>query len=493
MSEDVRVDTPVVGEVLRLAADPIATLQPPRSGQQGLTVTLSAPAVIGARGDRRPRPAHLWRSGDTTARFQEDAVIVKLRPTSAPVRAVARAMRAGTAVADMPSSFISRLVENGYATSVDPVFRVEATPDRVPRHARFLAAAVERPDGPSNARGLVEVRVDRGVDAHQLARELSAAGGEVEYAHVPSIRRPFTRRPSRRRPRTAGPDPLTSRQWAHGAVRIAHARKLPGFLDGSTQTVAIVDSGIDPDHPDLQNVIVEYRNFVSKESDRDFIGHGTHVAGIIAAVLNNRIGIAGLCGARILALKALARHDRDFSAKEYYRALRYTIGRARVLNLSLGGEKDPSEIDVLRDVIEAGVVVVAAMGNEFEEGNPVEYPAGMEAVCAVGATDQLDRRATFSNTGPHIDIVAPGVEILSTTPTYLYDDGRRNYDSWDGTSMATPHVAAAAALLAAKHPRWAPARIIARLKRTADLVQGRTKRSDDEFGAGRLNIESALR
>lgn len=434
-----------------------------------------------------PRPAHLWRTRGPKRRFQSNAVIVKLRSDSAPVRSVARVLSGATAP-EVPQSVVSRLIENGYVVSADPVFEPPVAHDRVHRLARFLAAAVETLDQPSNSRGLVELAVDSQVDAHQLAKHLSDAGGEVEYAFVPAIRHPFGR-PRR----AAGPDPLASRQWSHGAVRIAYARRLKNFDDAADVTVAVVDSGVDASHPDLQGAIVEYKNFLSSETDRDFVGHGTHVAGIIAAGLNNSIGIAGLCAARILALKALPRHDNNWSAKDYYRALRYTIGRARVLNLSLGGDKDQAEIDVLRDVIDAGVVVAAAMGNEFEEGNPEEYPAAMTEVCAVGATDQLDRRASFSNTGAHIDLVAPGVEILSTTPTYAYDDGRRNYDSWDGTSMATPHVTAAAALVAAKYRRATPKQVIARLTSKADRVDGMKSRSDQEFGAGRLNIESALR
>ena len=165
------------------------------------------------------------------------------------------------------------------------------------------------------------------------------------------------------------------------------------------------------------------------------------------------------------------------------------IGRAQVLNLSLGGEKDPAEIDVLRDVIAAGVVVVAAMGNEYDEGNPIEYPAAIPEVCAVGATDELDKRAGFSNTGRHIDLVAPGVVILSTTPTFRYDgDGEQDYDAWDGTSMATPHVAGAAALVLAKSPRLHAGAG----HQEADLV-GRPRRRREERQRGIRGGPSQLR
>jgi len=162
-----------------------------------------------------------------------------------------------------------------------------------------------------------------------------------------------------------------------------------------------------------------------------------------------------------------------------------------VLNLSLGGEKDPAEIDVLQDVIAAGVVVIAAMGNEHDEGNPTEYPAAIREVCAVGATDELDKRAGFSNTGRHIDLMAPGVAILSTTPTYPYDDGEMEYDSWDGTSMATPYVAGVAALVLAKWPDLTPAQVIRKLTSSADRVAG-AKKGSTSYGAGRLNCEKAL-
>jgi subtilisin family serine protease len=114
-------------------------------------------------------------------------------------------------------------------------------------------------------------------------------------------------------------------------------------------------------------------------------------------------------------------------------------------------------------------------------------------VCAVGATDELDKRAPFSNTGRHIDLVAPGVNILSTTPTFNYDDdGEQDYDAWDGTSMATPYVAGAAALVLAKWPDLTPAQVIRKLTGSADRVAGAV-RGSAAYGAGRLNCEKALR
>jgi subtilisin family serine protease len=278
-------------------------------------------------------------------------------------------------------------------------------------------------------------------------------------------------------------------------VRIHEARRRRGFKDAADVVVAVVDSGIDRDHPDLDRALHSYVNFLSEsEDDRDYVGHGTHVAGIIAAETNNRIGIAGLCAARIMALKGLPRQGSRWNAEKYYQALGYPIDRGvRVLNLSLGGGFDRGERDIIADLIDAGITVVAAMGNEFEEGNPISYPAAYDGVIAVGASDEVDRRAPFSCTGRHIALVAPGVNILSTVPRYPSEDASTlEYDSWPGTSMATPHVAAAVALLLAKSPRLTPAAVRKRLRDTADAVPAQDG-PDEEYGAGRLNIAAALR
>ena len=141
----------------------------------------------------------------------------------------------------------------------------------------------------------------------------------------------------------------------------------------------------------------------------------------------------------------------------------------------------------------AGVVVIAAMGNELDEGNPTEYPAAIPEVCAVGATDELDKRAGFSNTGRHIDLMAPGVGILSTTPTFRYDgDGEIEYDSWDGTSMATPHVAGVAALVLAKSPGLTPAQVIRKLTRPPTAWPERRKGARHMARAGSIARGSPL-
>lgn len=435
----------------------------------------------------KTRSTHrLWQPPARDTAPRGTTIIAKVRAGGAPGArntASVAAARAGAADA------LDRLIENGYASGVRSVFADDGQHPgpllladvggvATVRGARGRAVA------PRSA-GIVEITVAPGTSPKELATHIAALA-HIEYAFVPPVRRLFGTRAAAARTRRSAPE-----QWAHPVIELAEAQAARGFKDGSTITVAVVDSGIDASHPDLKAALVEYKNFLT-EKDKDFIGHGTHVAGIIGARAATATGVAGVSRARLLAIKALPRDD-NFDATAYYRALRYVIGRAQVLNLSLGGDKDPAEIDILRDVIDAGVVVVAAMGNEFEEGNPTEYPAAMPEVCAVGATRRDDRRAWFSNTGKHIDLVAPGVEILSTTPTYKYDDpeGKRKYDAMDGTSMATPCVAGAAALILARHPGFTPAQVIKQLTSSADRVAN-AKKGSPSYGGGRLNVRKAL-
>jgi hypothetical protein len=433
----------------------------------------------------------------------DDVVIVKLKGTARRTLEAARMPRAMAARAAAPQGMLAALLANGIVTDAEPVFDVAAAAGAAelagaPRGTLAAAARAARGPQPPSARvarraqGLTSLKVDPGRNAAQLARDLMA-DPDVEYAYVPAVKHSL---PAARRAKATGPDPLAARQWSHGAVQIHEARKRRGFKEATAVTVAIVDSGVDRKHPDLAASISHFENFLAPgEDDRDYQGHGTHVAGIVAAIINNNLGIAGLCQAKLAVLKGLPRKGRPWNATAYYRALArpLEIG-ARVVNLSLGGSIDPGERDIVLDLLDGGVVVVAAMGNEFEEGNPKSYPAAYDGVIAVGATDEVDRRASFSCTGPHISLVAPGERILSTVPRYPSELADTTlYDSWPGTSMAAPHVAAAAALLLAKKPKLTPAQVRTRLTKTADKVKWQSQRFDDEYGWGRLNIARALR
>ena len=165
--------------------------------------------------------------------------------------------------------------------------------------------------------------------------------------------------------------------------------------------------------------------------------------------------------------------------------------------MSLGGEESSqAEATVFRELANAGVVAVAAMGNEFEEGNPKEFPAAYDGVLAVGAVDEVGRRASFSCTGSHIGLVAPGVNILSTVPMQksVFSE-TTEYDSWPGTSMATPHVAGCAALLYAKQKKSksAASTIVKRLTSTAKRLPAMQKAFTNEYGHGLLDVGAALK
>ena len=434
-----------------------------------------------------------------------DVVMVKLRTTRP--REGATAAARGVAVASAAGvSLLSSLLSSGAVAEATPVFPAAKEPARGVARTTMGAAlgvdAVPAADTPvRRARGLTTLRVTGGQSAVQLARDLMADPA-VEYAYVPAVKHPAAaaKRPAsksrRKKPSQGRVDPLFARQWSHAAVRIHEARKRAGFRDAADVLVAIVDSGVDRGHPDLKKSIDRYTNFLTPdEDDRDYQGHGTHVAGIVAAGINNGVGIAGLCKARLAIFKALPRRGGTWNAAAYYRALaKASEVSARVLNLSLGGSFDPGEQDVILDLIDDGVVVVAAMGNEYEDGNPTSYPAAYDGVVAVGATDEVDRRAAFSCVGPHISLVAPGERILSTVPRYPSELAETTlYDSWPGTSMAAPHVAAAAALLLAKNPKSTPAQVRTKLQRSADRLKWQSSRPDDEYGWGRLNLARALR
>jgi hypothetical protein len=289
-------------------------------------------------------------------------------------------------------------------------------------------------------------------------------------------------------------DPRHNRQWGLRAVRWFDA-DVPGAEE---VTVAICDTGVDAAHPDLSGVVASYDH--EGASAADIVGHGTHVSGIVAARTDDVAGVVGVARCRVAMWKVFA--DEPTSGNFYVDGSRFlralnavATSGAKVLNLSLGGTQSSQAEQLLFDRLErAGVTVVAAMGNEHDHGNPVEYPAAYEHVLAIGAVAETNRRSPFSNTGAHIGLAAPGSNVLSTLPTEASSfrpDTR--YASWSGTSMATPHVAAAAALVAAQHPDWTPADTKEHLRNRAAKVADMGGRSfTQEFGAGLLDIAALL-
>jgi thermitase len=234
--------------------------------------------------------------------------------------------------------------------------------------------------------------------------------------------------------------------------------------------VAVIDSGIDPNQPDLAGKIMDPINFItSNQSDyTDQVGHGTFAAGIIGAVTDNKTGIAGASfnAATIMPIRASNGYFTMFSIMQ---SLIYAIQHdASVISMSFGGEDySPLEQQLMDLAWSKGIVCVASAGNSGSE--QVSYPAGYLHVLAVSATDQANDLALFSNWGMNIGVAAPGVAILSTTPSYPVPGFRLNYDAADGTSFAAPFVSGVAALLRAVNPHLTCDEVMQIIQKSARL------------------------
>ena len=257
--------------------------------------------------------------------------------------------------------------------------------------------------------------------------------------------------------------------------------------------VAVIDTGVDASHPDLQGRVSEEEIIVETEygtyslGTGDDDGHGTHVIGIIGAALDNTEGGAGI--APNVSITSYRCADSDGYLDTYgiiqgiYDA---TNDRAHVINMSLGGYwYDYYEDMAVQNAYENGVTVVAAMGNDGS--NTVNYPAAYNHVIAVAATDRSNNRAWYSNYGDWCDISAPGSDIFSTYPTYMDTWMDNGYTMMDGTSMATPVVTGAIALyMSAKGGNPGPDHIEKVLKSSA------VKCKDKGMGAGIVNVANML-
>lgn len=296
-------------------------------------------------------------------------------------------------------------------------------------------------------------------------------------------------------------------QWGLRKTRVDQAWDVA--RGSPTITIAVIDTGIDAAHPDLAGVLLPGTTFLTAPdptcaigSTVDDNGHGTHVAGVIAANGNNGIGVAGVAfGVKILPIKALDCQGSGLMSDVASGVTWATDRGARIINISLGSSAGQATLqDAIRYAIARNVLVIAAAGNcgvlssRCTTLNEPQYPGAYPEVLAVAATDENDAHPSFSNSGAYVGISAPGVRIYSTTPTYPTTLSRAgsptSYAAFSGTSQATPMVVGAAALLLSRDGTLTPAQLTARLRANADDLG--VAGTDPVFGAGRLNAFRAL-
>jgi subtilisin family serine protease len=243
--------------------------------------------------------------------------------------------------------------------------------------------------------------------------------------------------------------------------------------------VAVIDTGVDASQPDLAGVVLPGVNLVNGDaSSTDDNGHGTSVAGVIAALADNGIGGSGVCGScSILPIKAMGANGNGDLATVAAGIVRATDMGARVIDLSLGG---PTGMDALKQAVDyassKGALVVAAAGNSGH-GAPF-YPAGYPNVLSVGATDKLDHLYSWSEHGQWVRVTAPGCNVAPQL--------HGGYGNFCGTSSATPLAAGLAGLMLAQSPHATSAQLIAAMQKTARHVKTGVR-------FGRINATAALR
>jgi subtilisin family serine protease len=392
-----------------------------------------------------------------------------------------------------PGQAIAARVHVGIAPGADPA---------------VVAAAVERATG-------ARPRVLGGLDALSVDASLARLQGIPGVAWVePDVVRRLAFAPT---------DPLAGRQWYAAATHAYDAwDALPPL---APVRVAVIDSGIDLGHPDLAPRIVAAKSFVGG-SAQDTRGHGTIVAGIIAAEIENARGIAGLAPSAELLVAKVVADDGTISVEAEARAIHWAVDHgARVLNISLGGLRDPNdpsedtfsrlEQQAVAYAVRHGAVVVAAVGNADQAPRTpwgyASYPAALPHVLGVSALSRSGASPSFSNRDAvYNDVAAPGEDIFSTFPRRLTasrpecpDQGYTpcatdQFRPPEGTSFAAPQVTAAAANLLGVRPSLRPEQVVTLIERTADdaspasgcshCVPGR----DPLTGWGELDVAAAV-
>jgi subtilisin family serine protease len=373
-----------------------------------------------------------------------------------------------------------------------------------------VAAAVQRATGARVDRSLVKLRA--------VVVETRSARGLHQIPGVAYVERLGTRRLA-----FTPTDPLAAKQWHLEQDRATSF--WPEFPALAGPKVAVIDSGIDGGHPEFAGRIAGARSFVGGNPLTDQQGHGTFVAGLIAAQTNNGLGISGMAFGSQLLIAKVVRPSRQVALEAEAKAIRWAVDSgARVINLSLGGLRDPRdptrdtysqlEADAVRYAYTRGVVVVAAVGNGDQAPKTpwryASYPAALPHVIGVGALSKDGAVPSFSNRDPiYNDLAAPGEGLVSTFPRQLTAQrpvcdeqgyslcGPDEYRTAEGTSFAAPQVTAAAALLLSVRPLLRPDQVAHLITRSAsDLTElpgcGPCMGRDSVSGWGRLDVERAL-
>jgi type VII secretion-associated serine protease mycosin len=288
-------------------------------------------------------------------------------------------------------------------------------------------------------------------------------------------------------------DSTRSQQWYLDAM---HAEEMWQTSTGKGITVAVIDTGVDPDNPDLKGQVLGGKDLApaSRAGDEhtDYDGHGTGMAGLIAGTgaYDGGKGAFGLApGVKILPVRMPGQYDDNpFSGPSYVsKAIRYAVDSgAQVINISSGSTvHSPQLTAAVKYALDHGSLIFAGVGNDGDKGNPVEYPAATPGVVGVAAVGKNLQRASFSQYGPQVDIAAPGVDMVHAC------GGKTGLCKTDGTSDATAIASASAALVWSAHPSWTNNQVLRVLLDTIGAPTDGAKRNDS-IGYGIVRPRIAL-
>lgn len=381
--------------------------------------------------------------------FALDEILVGLNPEAAPPTSTALQ----SAAAIFQTSGLEPLARRYGVRSIEPLF-----PGLSGRDLAAQTYGLNR---------IYKVTVTQGVDIIEMVREFDRHPA-VEFAELNRIYRALW----------TPNDPSFKEQWGLHNTGQSSGRSDADIdtpeawdytLGSSNVTIAIVDTGVDYNHPDLEGGRVRTdidEDFVNGDDDAmDDHGHGTYCAGIAAATTNNGKGMAGVCpNCRILPVKVLD-SEGSGTSDQVAQGIQYAADAgARIISMSLGFPSDCGCSETVARTInyafEKGSLLIAASGNDSDKERS-SYPSSSPRVMAVGASDRWDKEAGFSNFDTALDIFAPGVDIYSL-------DRGGGYRTEDGTSAATPFVAGAAGLLLSYRPHLSNVQLWWQLKQTAD-------------------------